>query len=440
MRIPLLIVALLASLPLRALDLTAQADAFVQAYVNQKRFQGTVLVAREGKPLFRKSYGLANAEWDIANTPDTKFRLGSISKQFTATLILQLAEQGKLKLEDSIRKYYPDGPASWDAVTIHHLLCHQSGIPSYTEMPSFFAKMAGTARTPAEIVQLTQNMPLEFDPGTKYKYDNTGYILLGYVIEKVTGVSYEEHLRKTLLEPLGMKDTGFDHYETILPRRAEGYQYEKGKLERAPFLHMSLPYAAGSLYSTVDDLLRWDEALNGTRVLSEESKKKAWTEYKNRYGYGWTMGTHHGKSSIEHGGGINGFNTMLMRVPSEKLVAVALSNVNTRAVGEIAEGLLGLALGKTIDPPKERVRIGMRPDQMKVFEGVYARDAVLKLEVKLEGDHLRAKPTGQREVRLDAMSATRFFNEEANLEIEFEKDASALTVHRGSRADRFRRE
>ncbi|MBI4905891.1 MAG: serine hydrolase [Acidobacteria bacterium] len=423
-----------------ALDVTTQADAFVQAFVTQKRFQGSVLVAREGKPLFRKSYGLANVEWDAANTPDTKFRLGSISKQFTAVLILQLAEQGKLKLEDSVRKYYPDGPASWDAVTIHHLLSHQSGIPSYTELPGFFRKLAGTARTPAEIVQLTQDKPLEFDPGTKYKYDNTGYVLLGYVIEKVSGRSYEEQLQKAILEPVGMKDTGFDHYETILRHRAEGYQYAKGELARAQFLDMSLPHAAGSLYSTVDDLVKWDDALYGTKVLSEASKDKAWKENRNRYGYGWVMGTRHGKSTIEHGGGINGFNTMLIRVPSEKLVAVALSNVNTQAVGAIADGLLGMALGKTVEPPRQRVRIGLLPEQMKPFEGVYVGQGTLKMTVTLEGDHLRVQATGQGPAQALPMSPTRFFNDQANAELEFEKDGSGFTLYQGGAARKFRRE
>ena len=436
----LLLALLLLAPGLLAQEIAAKADPFVQAFVDQHRFQGSVLLARDGKPLFRKSYGLANAEWDNANTPDTKFRLGSITKQFTSALVMQLVEQGKIKLDDSIRKYYTEAPEAWQPVTIHHLLSHQSGIPSYTELPGFFDKQAGTARTPAEIIRLTQDKALEFAPGSKYKYDNTGYILLGYVIEKVTGRRYEEQLRKAILEPLAMNDTGFDHYTAILRHRADGYEYVDGKLRRAPFLEMSLPYAAGSLYSTVDDLLKWDQALYGTTVLNAASKEKMWTPNRSDYGYGWAIAKRYGERSLEHGGGINGFNTMLIRMPEKKLLAVVLANAETPATGPIAAGLLGLALGQAVEPPKPRKRISLRPDEMKGFEGVYALNPNFKLTIKVEGDHLSTQATGQGAIRTDPMSPTRFFNDGINAEIEFEKDGSALTLYQNGAVLKFKRE
>ncbi len=436
------------SLPILALitaaaagqDIAVKADTFVQAFVDQHRFQGSALLAKEGKPLFRKSYGLADAEWDNPNTPDTKFRLGSITKQFTSALVLQLVEQGKIKLDESIRKYYTDAPESWQPVTIHHLLCHESGIPSYTELPGFFEKQAGIARTPAEIIELTQKKPLEFTPGSKYKYDNTGYILLGYVIEKVTGKSYEDQLRQAILDRLGMKDTGFDHYTTVLKHRAEGYQNDQGKLSRAPFLDMSLPYAAGSLYSTVDDLLKWDQALYGTAVLSAASKEKMWTPNLNDYGYGWVITKRFGERAVEHGGGINGFNTMIIRIPDKKLVAIVLANANTQATGPIAAGLLAIALGQPVETPNKRKAITLRPEEMKSFEGVYALNANFKLTIKAEGDHLSTQATAQGPVRIDPMSPTRFFNDGINAEIEFEKDGSALTLYQNGAVLKFKRE
>jgi D-alanyl-D-alanine carboxypeptidase len=430
--------SLVASCALCAQDLASQADAFVRGMVEQKRFQGSVLLAREGKPLFRKSYGLANAEWDAANTPDTKFRLGSITKQFTSALILQLAEQGKLRLDDSVLKYYTEGPKSWQPVTIHHLLSHQSGIPSYTGLPGFFEKQAAVARTPAEIIQLTDKMPLEFDPGTKFSYDNTGYILLGYIIEKVTGISYEAQLRKAILDPLGMKDTGFDHYTEILPHRADGYVYQGGKLQRAAFLEMSLPYAAGSLYSTVDDLLKWDQALYGTQVLSAASKEKMWTPNRSGYGYGWFIQTRHGEQVVEHGGGINGFNTVIMRIPAKKLVAIALSNVNTGSMDTIGAGLLALGLGKSA-PALSHTKITLAPDAMKVFEGVYMLDADTKFTVKVAGDRLTAQAQGGGSLEFQPMSATRFFNDSRNIEIEFAKDGSSFTLHQDGRQETFKK-
>jgi D-alanyl-D-alanine carboxypeptidase len=436
----LLFILLLLAPAAHAQDVAAKSGDFVQAFFDQKRFQGSVLLAREGKPLYRKSYGMANIEWDIANTPDTKFRLGSITKQFTSALILQLAQQGKLSLDDSIRKYYTAAPESWQPVTLHHLLSHQSGIPSYTDIPAFFDKMAGQARTPAEIIQLTQDQPLQFDPGTKYRYDNTGYVLLGYVIEKVTGKTYEQQLHQALLDPLGMKDTGFDHYTATLRHRAEGYQYEKGVLSRAQFLDMSLPYSAGSLYSTVDDLLKWDQALYGTQVLSAASKEKMWTPNRSDYGYGWAITKRFDERAVEHGGGINGFNTMIIRIPEKKLVAIVLANANTQATGPIAAGLIGIALGKPVEIPKPHVKISLTADAMKAFEGVYALNPSFKLTVKIDGDHLTGQASGQGSLPLFAMSPTRFFNDEINLDLEFEKDGSAFTLNQNGALQRFKRE
>jgi CubicO group peptidase (beta-lactamase class C family) len=437
---PLLIVALLLGGRAFAQDLAVKADQFVQEFAGQHRFQGSVLLAREGKPLFRKSYGLANAEWEIANTPETKFRLGSITKQFTSALILQLAEQGKLDLRDSIRKYYPEAPEAWQAVTIHHLLCHQSGIPSYTDLPDFFSKQSSVARTPVEIIRLTQDKPLEFAPGSKYRYDNTGYILLGYVIEKVTGRSYEEQLRKAILDPLGLKDTGFDHYTAILPHRADGYVYAGGALSRAPFLDMSLPYAAGSLYSTVDDLLKWDQALYGDQALQPASKEKMWTAYLNDYGYGWQIAERYGERVYEHGGGINGFNTMIVRMPSKKLTAIVLANATTNAAGPIAAGLVGLALGKPVDGRAKHDRVELAPEAMRPFEGVYALNESFKVTFRVANGKLTAQATNQGVTPLEAMGPRGFFNDEIGLELEFAPDGSALTLRQGGTELRLKRQ
>ncbi len=444
MHLRLLSLILLLAPYVMAQDIASQADQFVQAFVNQKRFQGAALLARDGKPLYRKAYGPADAEWDVANTPDAKFRLGSITKQFTSALILQLVEQGKIKLDDSILKYYPEGPKTWQPVTIHHLLSHESGIPSYTEIPEFFAKMAGTARTPVEIIRLTQDKPLKFAPGTKYEYDNTGYIILGYVIEKVTRRKYEDQLRSAILDPLGMKDTGFDHYTEILPHRAEGYEYVSGKLQRAPFLDMSLPYAAGSLYSTVDDLLKWDQALYGTAVLSEASKRKMWTPNLGDYGYGWMIAKRFGTTALEHGGGINGFNTMLIRLPEKKLTAIVLANANTPATGPIAAGLLAIALGQPVQVPKQHQSITLTPEQVKPFEGTYALNPNFALKIWPEDGHLMTQATHQGAVRIDPESPTRFFNDQINAEIEFERDAegkySSLTLYQNGAVLKFKRQ
>jgi D-alanyl-D-alanine carboxypeptidase len=329
-----------------AQDFSAKADRFVTDYVQQNKFIGTVLVARDGKPIFRKGYGLANREWSVPNGPESKFRLGSITKQFTATAILQLVEAGKLKLDDPISKYYTDSPAAWSKVTIHHLLCHTSGIPSYTGLPGFFLKESMFDRTPAEIVKLTQEKPLEFEPGEKFAYDNTGYVLLGYVIEKISGQKYADYLRDHIFSLLGMRDTGYDTAQEVIPHRASGYMFNGTTWVNAPYLAMSLPHAAGSLYSTVDDLLIWDQALYAQKPLTAASLDRMFTPNKDKYGYGWFINTRFNHKVLEHQGGINGFNTLISRYPDARVTVIVLSNMNTREIDSIGHGLAGFVLEK----------------------------------------------------------------------------------------------
>lgn len=205
-----LILAFLAAISVAApQDLASRLDRHVQAYVDQQRFNGSVLVARDGKPVLSKGYGMANLEWNVPNTPQTKFRLGSISKQFTAMLVLQLEQQGKLKVHDPIAKYMPDAPPAWQKITFHHLLTHSAGLPSFTSFPDYLRTM-NQPSPPAETLERFRNKELEFEPGAKFKYSNSGYVLLGYLLEKISGKSYEQLLREQILTPLGMEDTGYD--------------------------------------------------------------------------------------------------------------------------------------------------------------------------------------------------------------------------------------
>jgi CubicO group peptidase (beta-lactamase class C family) len=245
---------------LGAAALAQKVDELLDAHVKLNDFHGAVLLARDGKPLVAKGYGFANIEWQVPNTPDTKFRIGSITKQFTAMLVMQLREQGKVKLEDSVCAYMTPCPEAWKPVTIHHLLTHTSGIPSYTGLAEW-RKVNMVPKTIDEMIGFFRDLPLQWVPGEKYAYNNSGYFLLGVVIEKVSGKKYEEALRELILAPLGMHDTGYDWPGPIMPRRAAGYQGRGPALQNAPALDMQQPYAAGSMYSTVEDLLKWDQAL-----------------------------------------------------------------------------------------------------------------------------------------------------------------------------------
>ncbi len=327
--------------------LVAKSEALIEPIVTADQFSGTVLVAKNGIPVFRKAFGLANREWDIPNTPDTKFRIGSNTKQFTATAILQLAEAGKLSIDDPVSKYYSGAPITWNAITIRHLLTHTSGIPSYTAIPKFFSGDARLDRTPEEIIKLTQDKPLEFEPGSKFSYDNSGYIILGYIVEKASGEHYADYVQHHIFDPLGMKSTGYDVSETIIPKRASGYDWNKTKFINTPYLSMSEPYSAGSLYSTVDDMLNWDQALYATKPLNQSSLQEMFTDHGHGYGFGWFIDNQFGHPHIWHSGGINGFVSKFDRYPSDKLTVVVFSNESNAPVNRIANGLAAIYLNIT---------------------------------------------------------------------------------------------
>lgn len=341
---------------------TAQVDQLMSTYSKLGQFNGAVLVAENGKVVYRKGFGYANAEWDIMNTPDTRFRLGSITKQFTAVLILQLVDEGKIKLDGTLAEYLPDyRKDTGEKVTITHLLNHTSGIPSYTGLRNFFPEISRNPYPVDEFVKKYCSGDLAFEPGSKFAYNNSGYFLLGAIIEKVTGKKYEQVLKERIFDPLGMKDSGYDHHATIMKRRAAAYERRPTGLANAPYLDMSLPYAAGSLYSTVEDLYTWDQALYGDKVLSAKSKELMFTPHLNNYAFGWVvnemaLGDKPDSSdkvkTIGHGGGINGFNTLIVRLVDDRHLIVLLNNTGGTRLGEMAQSIASILYGKPHRQPR----------------------------------------------------------------------------------------
>jgi CubicO group peptidase (beta-lactamase class C family) len=352
-------------LPLQAAESKAdRIDRLMQAYVDARGFQGAVLVADRGEVIFEKGYGLANVELNVPNTPDTKFRVGSLTKQFTAMLVLQLAAEGKLKLDARLSEYVPEYPAaSGDRITIHHLLTHQSGIPNYTT-PDFIAKRSREFFRPVDLAKVFWDKPLNFEPGTQWRYSNSGYHVLGLVIERVTGKSYEQALGERILEPLGMRDTGYDHTEAVLPRRAAGYTKTPDGLENAAFGDMSIPYSAGGMYSTVQDLRKWDRALYTEKLLSRKYldlmfEPAAKLGEDRAYGYGWMLsvwtlpGSKRQLRAIEHFGGINGFSSMIARLPEDRGLIVALANILGVDWGGATRSIAQILCGELPEMPKK---------------------------------------------------------------------------------------
>ncbi len=337
-------------------------DALVQKYVERGQFNGSILVAQGDAVILKKGYGMANFEWDIPNTPDTRFRLGSITKQFTSMLIMQLVEEGKLSLEDKLADtlpYYRRETGS--RVTIHQLLNHTSAIPSYTSIPDFFRDHSRQALPLRDLVTKYCSEDLEFEPGSKMAYNNSGYVILGAVIEQVTGKTYEQVLKDRILDPVGMKATGYDHSESLINRRAAGYENRLDGIRNASFLDMSLPHAAGALYSTVEDLHLWDHALYGTTLLSDAGKKKMFTPGLNNYAYGWIVRKSPlgpGKAErnvIQHGGGINGFSSLIVRIPEDRTLIVLLNNTGGAPLNSISQGIGDILYGREPQPPKQSI-------------------------------------------------------------------------------------
>ena len=341
-------------------------NKLISAYAEYEKFNGSVLVAEKGQVIYKKGFGLADMEWNIPNQPDTKHRLGSITKQFTGMLIMQLVEQGKLKLDVPISTYLPDYPKkNGDVITIHHLLTHSSGIPNMTSFPGFLKNISRNAYTPVQLVNMSSDSTLQFKPGERFAYSNSGYLLLGYIIEKVTGKSYEQVLQENIFTPLNMNNTGYDHHGTLLKSRANGYEKNGRRYVNANFIDMSVPYAAGALYSTVEDLYLWDQALYGDRLLRKENMELLFTKHipsgGGYYGYGWGIGeiplgnTAERIQTIGHGGGINGFNTQITRIPSDKSFIVLLNNTGGAPLGEMSNAIAAILYDKSYDLPKRSV-------------------------------------------------------------------------------------
>ncbi|AGC45992.1 beta-lactamase [Myxococcus stipitatus DSM 14675] len=337
-------------------------DKLASKYLEYRQFNGTVLVADDRGVILKKAYGMANFEWRIPAAPDTKFRLGSITKQFTSMAIMQLVAEGKLRLDDPLSKLLPEYRQDTGArITLTHLLNHTSGIPSFTNRPDFDSKIARNPIPSAELIKQYASGDLEFEPGTKYAYNNSGYYLLGAIIERVTGKSYAQALQERIFDPLGMKSTGYDVSAEVIAKRASGYESTPDGIRNAPYIDMGIPAGAGALYSTVEDLYLWDRALATDTLLPAEHKQRMFTPGLEGYAFGWQ---HHdlklddGKTGIKlvgHGGGIEGFVTLLLRSPDTKEVVILLSNNSRSNIDGLATGIWSILQGVKPTPARRSI-------------------------------------------------------------------------------------
>lgn len=413
-----------------------QAMDYMAAATKDGAFMGTVLVARNGKTLFSNGYGFANAEHGVANGVDTKFRLGSITKQFTAVAVLQLEEQGKLSVTDAMCKYVEKCPETWKPITIHHLLTHTSGLFNFTNDPEY-RRTAMLASPPVHSLEKIRDKPLRFDPGTRFEYSNSGYVALAIVVEKASGENYEAYMRNHVFQPAGMNDSGHDDHTPILKNRATGYEGQGATLRHAPYHDMTIPIGAGDLYSTAQDLLLWDQALNNDTLLKAPARAKLFQAEKSNYAYGWLVPRIFNRQAHMHGGGIYGFSTNILRFPEEGLVSIALSNNSSAAAARIGRDLAAIFLGEKFEMPKVRTAITLPADTLDRYTGKFAMAPSVLMTITREGSQMYTQLTGQGKIEIFPESPTVFFPRVVDATISFafgaDGKAASITLHQGGR-------
>ncbi len=392
--------------------LITRLDSIASAPVKSGAVSGiAVAVVRGRDTLLMRGYGFADIENEVPVTPATVFRIGSLTKQFTSAAVMQLVEQRKLSLDDDLSTFLPDFPTRGRRILVRHLLNHTSGIPSYTDIGPRFGRVARLDLSPDSLIAIVANDSLQFEPGVQFYYNNTGYFMLGMVLEKVTGTKYGDYLESTIFRPAGLDQTVYCDARRLVPRRAHGYDRAPAGLVNTDYLSMQLPYAAGSFCSTVGDLVSWTRQLAGGRVVTANSFREMTTPVTlasgrpMTYGYGIGSDTVGGRQVISHGGGINGFAAFLSYVPRDSLIIAVLSNTSPAPSGPMADALMRAVLGIAPAPgPVAPQDLAVSAAERARYAGEYAlampdgsRQVVRVLE---QGDQLMVQTAGRPPVRM----------------------------------------
>jgi CubicO group peptidase (beta-lactamase class C family) len=370
-------------------------DATVQAAMHQKRIPGLALaVMRDGRIIKAQGYGLSNIELDVPVTPESIFQSGSVGKQFTATAVMMLVEEGRVGLDDKLTKYFPEAPESWNQVTVRHLLTHTSGIKDYTNKDFDYRR----DYTEADLEKIALRLPFDFAPGEKWSYSNSGYMVLGFLIHRVTGKFYGDFLQERIFGPLGMTTTRIISEQDIIPHRSAGYRLVKGELKNQEWVNPTLNTTAdGSLYFSILDLAKWDAALYTERLLKRSSLEEMWTPVKLNdgktypYGFGWRIAEMNGHRLVEHAGAWQGFTTGISRYLEDRLTVVALTNLDSNHSRplEIIHGVAGLYEPALIPPPPPPPIEDKEPEVTMFFRDFLQRAGEGKVEAASFTDEAR---------------------------------------------------
>lgn len=414
---------------------TQKLDEEATSFTGDDAFMGTVLVSQNGSTLLNKGYGKADVGWNIPNEPDVRFRIGSLTKQFTAALILLEQQDGKLSVNDPVRKCLPESPAAWQGVTIADLLHHTSGIPNFIFDPRYLEwKMV--SHSPQEVVNFFKDKPLNFAPGSQFEYSNSNYTLLGVLLERVSGRHYGDLLRDRILVPLAMDNTGLDDDSLIVMKHAKGYQPGPKMIEPARSSSLSVGWAAGAMYSTTGDLLRWEQGLLGGRLLSPASLKQMTTPAKANYADGLFVNQRDGLEVVEHGGSIEGFNTYMISLPARSLVVIVLSNVSGDAPDRMSRALVDVVLGKPVTLFHQRSVLPISQKELSQYTGTFDLSAQLSFTITEAEGGLLVQATGQPPMTFlyegEVAGHPQFFTRAMDAQLEYvlrAKQQPLLVVH-----------
>jgi D-alanyl-D-alanine carboxypeptidase len=412
-------------------ELTRTLDSIMRDAYPADQPGATAIVVRHGEVLLRGGYGVADLELGVPMRPDHVFRLGSITKQFTGVAILMLAEEGALSLDDPITRFLPDYPLDGRTVTVEHLLGHTSGIRSYTGMPEW-RPTTRTDLSVSELIAFFQDQPFDFEPGERWLYNNSGYVLLGAVIERVSGMSYADFVRTRIFEPLEMTASRYGEAETVIPNRIPGYSRRGEAWYNAEFISMTHPYAAGSLLSSVDDLARWDAAITRGELLGGGGWHRAFTPVRlsdgrsTGYAAGWMLGRIGELETAEHGGGIPGFITNAIRVPEAGLFVAVLANADTPVTSPSAVSLrlADIVLGGVVEQPAIELDAG----RLREYVGVYRIDDSATRTISLEGDRLYSQRSGGSRLEVIPIDEDLFLFAETGTRLRFVRDGGQVTA------------
>ncbi|TDR22588.1 serine hydrolase domain-containing protein [Marinicella litoralis] len=401
-----------------------QIDQILHDLFGQAGPGGAALVVKDGKTIYRKAFGMANLELNVKMTPEHIFRVGSITKQFTAVAILQLVEAGKIDLDADITEYIKDYPTHGHHISIKHLLNHTSGIKSYTGMSKWDHEVHKKDFTPSALIDFFKNEPMDFAPGEQFKYNNSGYILLGHIIELVSGESYADYIENHIFKPLNMNHSSYGSTSKIINNRAYGYAQADGEYKNADFLSMTQPYAAGSLLSTVDDIHTWYKAIMADQVISQESRAMAHqmgvlnNGEKIGYGFGWNIGNLQGSPMIEHGGGINGFLTASLILPQENVFVAVFSNCMCNYPGDAVNEIAAIV----IDKPFAFEKISLDEALLQSYQGVYEITPDNTRIITFDEGKLFSMRTGGAKYEIHPFAKDQFFFEDSILSLIFNRN------------------